>query len=157
MMPRRWIPIVLAWCCLEGIAGVGVFAQSPQTIPGNPIDGRRIFVEGRCVRCHAIWGNGGNLGPDFATVGGGRSLQQLAGMFWNHTPRMIETVRERGFAWPTFSEGELADIISYIYYVKLFDEPGDSALGRRWFAEKRCMECHAVGGSGGSLPRIERR
>jgi mono/diheme cytochrome c family protein len=156
MMPRRWIPIVLAWCCLEGIAGVGVFAQSPQTIPGNPIDGRRIFVEGRCVRCHAIWGNGGNLGPDFATVGGGRSLQQLAGMFWNHTPRMIETVRERGFSWPTFSEEELADIISYIYYVKLFDEPGDSALGRRWFAEKRCMECHAVGGNGGtSAPPLD--
>lgn len=150
MTVRRWLAVAIASCCLQAAGIPAAHAQAFPTIPGDPIDGRRIFVEGRCVRCHAIWGNGGNLGPDFATVGGGRSLQQLAGMFWNHTPRMIETVRERGFAWPTFTEDELADLISYIYYVKLFDEPGDSALGRRWFAEKRCLECHAVGGAGGT-------
>ncbi len=103
------------------------------------------------MRCHAIWGNGGTLGPDFALVGAGRSLQQLAGMFWNHTPRMIETVRQRGLRWSTFSEPELADIISYIYYVKLFDEPGNPDLGERWFWEKRCVQCHAVGGVGGAV------
>jgi len=125
-------------------------AQESSALTGDPINGRRLFVEGRCVRCHAIWGNGGTLGPDFATVGAGRSLQQLAGMFWNHTPRMIETVRERGLSWPTFTESELADIISYIYYVKLFDEPGDPDFGERWFAEKGCVECHSVGGVGGT-------
>ena len=152
----RWLARAAICCSLQGLAMHGAGAQTYPTIPGNPIDGRRIVVQGRCVRCHAVWGNGGNLGPDFAMVGGGRSLQQLAGMFWNHTPRMIETVRERGFPWPTFSQDELADIISYIYYVKLFDEPGDSALGRRWFAEKRCVECHAVGGSGGtSAPALD--
>lgn len=107
--------------------------------------------------CHSIWGNGGTLGPDFATVGAGASLQQLAGMFWNHTPRMIETVRARGIEWPTFTEAEMADIISYVYYVKLFDEPGDPELGARWFLEKRCIVCHEVGGSGGDIgPALDR-
>lgn len=115
---------------------------------GDPVAGRQIFSERGCVRCHSIWGNGGTLGPDFALVGAGRSLQQLAGLFWNHTPRMIETVRERGVRWATFSEEELADIISYIYYVKLFDKPGDPDLGERWFREKRCADCHTVGGTG---------
>jgi mono/diheme cytochrome c family protein len=115
---------------------------------GDPVSGRQIFTQRGCVRCHSIWGNGGTLGPDFALVGAGRSLQQLAGLFWNHTPRMIETVRERGVRWATFSEEELADIISYIYYVKLFDRPGDPDLGERWFREKRCAECHTVGESG---------
>jgi mono/diheme cytochrome c family protein len=124
-------------------------AQSDQLFPGNPIAGRRIFVARACDRCHAIWGNGGTLGPDFALVGAGRSLQQLAGMFWNHTPQMIQNVQVRGFQWPTFTEQELADIISYIYYVKLFDEPGDPVLGERWFREMRCIECHAIGGEGG--------
>ncbi len=32
--------------------------------------------------------------------------------------------------------------------MKLFDEPGDPVLGERWFAEKGCGECHAVGGVG---------
>ena len=109
------------------------------------------------MRCHSIWGNGGTLGPDFAIVGAGRSMQQLAGLFWNHTPRMSETVRRRGFEWATFTEAELADIISYIYYVKLFDEPGDPDLGEQWFRSKRCVECHSVGGSGGRIgPALDR-
>lgn len=124
-------------------------AQTSQSIPGDPIAGRQIFVERDCQRCHAVWGSGGTLGPDFAVVGAGRSLQELAGMFWNHTPRMIETVRSRGYQWPTFTGSELADLISYIYYIKLFDEPGDPSLGERWFGEKGCRACHAVGGSGG--------
>lgn len=126
-------------------------AQTGSAIPGDPIAGGRIFVARQCVRCHSIWGNGGTLGPDFALVGAGRSLQQLAGMFWNHTPRMIETVRARGIDWPTLTESELADVISYIYYVKLFDEPGDPVLGERWFLEKQCVQCHAVGGVGGAV------
>jgi mono/diheme cytochrome c family protein len=146
----KWIRIVgaLGWLCLTGAPSA--WAQSTESIPGDPIAGRRLFVERGCVRCHAIWGNGGDLGPDFALVGAGRSLQQLAGVFWNHTPRMIETVRERGFQWTTFTEAELADIISYIYYVKLFDEPGDPGLGERWYREQRCAACHAVGGEGGN-------
>jgi cytochrome c len=131
-------------------------ALSAQSFTGDPTAGRRIFVERGCDDCHSIWGNGGTLGPDFALVGAGRSLQQLAGLFWNHTPRMIETVRQRAFDWPSFTEEDLADIISYIYYVKLFDEPGDADQGERWFREKRCAECHAVGGAGGtSGPRLD--
>ena len=118
---------------------------------GDPSAGRRIFLERGCVRCHAIWGNGGTLGPDFATVGADRSMQQLAGLFWNHTPRMIETAERRGFQWPTLTERELADVISYLYYVKLFDEPGDPEAGQRWFRDKRCVECHRVGGTGGRV------
>lgn len=154
-MPNpRAIPIVLlafigVFCCIFLLDVDLAHAQSDQSIPGDPIAGRRIFVARECDRCHAIWGNGGSLGPDFALVGAGRSLQQLAGMFWNHTPKMIQTVQVRGFQWPTFTEEELADIISYIYYVKLFDEPGDPVLGERWFREMRCIECHAIGGKGG--------
>lgn len=128
-------------------------AQSPPPVPGDPSAGRRLFEERGCLRCHSIWGNGGTLGPDFAIVGAGRSMQQLAGLFWNHTPRMIETVRSRGFPWPTFTETQLADLISYVYYVKLFDEPGDAELGERWFNDKRCVQCHAVGGAGGQVGR----
>jgi cytochrome c2 len=136
----------LVWLFVAGAStAVG---QPSASFTGDPVAGRQIFVERGCVRCHSIWGNGGSLGPDFALVGAGRSLQQLAGLFWNHTPRMIETVREKGVQWPTFSETDLANIISYIYYVKLFDEPGDPDAGERWFREKRCVQCHAVGGAG---------
>jgi len=124
------------------------FAQTEATekvLPGNPLDGRRLFVEHGCYRCHAVWGNGGTLGPDFATAGAGHSLAELAGTFWNHTPSVIEANHERGLEWPVFTETELANVISYIYYVKLFDEPGDPELGEQWFVGKQCVRCHSVG------------
>ena len=138
-------------CLIIFGAAPAAVAQSIVPIVGDPGAGRAIFRDRGCTRCHSIWGNGGTLGPDFALVGAGASLQRLAGMFWNHTPRMIETIRAEGLEWPTFTETELADIISYVYYVKLFDEPGDTDLGGRWFLEKRCAECHELGGSGGDV------
>jgi cytochrome c2 len=62
---------------LVGLSLFGVSAAGAQPTPsftGDPISGRRIFVDRGCVRCHSIWGNGGTLGPDFALVGAGRSL-----------------------------------------------------------------------------------
>jgi cytochrome c2 len=144
-MTRRKIPLVGVWLVLTGLQTA--WAQPVALYPGDPVAGRRVFVDRACARCHAVWGNGGTLGPDFAAAGAGRSLLQLAGLFWNHTPGMIETVRSRGYDWPRFTEQELADIISYIYYVKLFDPPGDAEAGERWFREKRCIDCHSVGAS----------
>ena len=157
-LPRtRWAARLVA---LAAVVTTGISPARAQTtgpFRGDPTAGRSLFLERGCVRCHSIWGNGGSLGPDFAIIGAGRSMQQLAGMFWNHTPRMIETVRNRGFQWPTLTEEELANLISYVYYVKLFDEPGDPELGERWFREKRCGECHSVGGNGGRIgPALDR-
>ncbi|UCG76004.1 MAG: c-type cytochrome [Gemmatimonadota bacterium] len=149
-MSRLNAQAILVGCLLAGVRAAE--AQPVELYPGNPAAGRRVFVDRDCDRCHAIWGNGGTLGPDFATAGAGRSLLQLAGLFWNHTPGMIETVRSRGYEWPKFTEAELADIISYIYYVKLFDAPGDPEAGERWFREKRCADCHTVGERGGENP-----
>ena len=141
--------VAAAAAVLVAIAGRRGAAQAVST--GDPSAGRRVFHDKGCVRCHAIWGNGGRLGPDFATVGAGRSMQQLAGLFWNHTPRMIGAMQRTGFAWPTLTETELRDVIGYLYYVKLFDEPGDPVLGERWFRENRCGGCHRVGGAGGRV------
>ena len=154
---KTWLAACGAVACAVVVGTAAVRAQAAGPFPGEPTTGRRLFLERGCVRCHSIWGNGGTLGPDFAVIGAGRSMQQLAGLFWNHTPRMIETVRRRGFQWPSFTEVELANLISYVYYVKLFDEPGDPELGERWFREKRCVECHSVGGTGGQNgPALDR-
>jgi cytochrome c551/c552 len=161
MKPRaepRWRCIVALLVAVA--AGAPAAAAQSAATPaggGDPSAGRRVFVERGCVRCHAIWGNGGTLGPDFAIVGAGRSMQQLAGLFWNHTPRMIETFSHSGFQWASLTEAELSDVIGYIYYVKLFDEPGDPDLGERWFRDKRCVECHRVAGAGGRVgPALDR-
>src|SRR5574341_1138596 len=63
--------------------------------------------------CHSIWGVGGKLGPDLAAAGSNLSFQQMASMFWNHTPRMVQLLKQKGMEWPVLSEQEMAGIISF--------------------------------------------
>jgi mono/diheme cytochrome c family protein len=120
----------------------------------NPKQGMLAITSKGCITCHSIWGVGGKLGPDLATAGEDQSFQQLASMFWNHTPRMVQLLKQKGREWPTLSEKEMADIISFIYYLKLLDRPGEAALGKRVFQGKHCDSCHSLKGDSLSLARF---
>jgi cytochrome c2 len=119
-------------------------------LEGNPFRGRVLFVDKLCHQCHAVWGQGGSLGPEMARVVAGKPLVQLTGEFWNHTPRMIEETVEKGHAWPTLQRDEMADLLSYLYYVRLFDDPGIATRGAAMVARLRCDACHSLGGQGGT-------
>ena len=125
---------------------------------GDPFRGRDLFAEKGCSRCHSVWGHGGSLGPDIVVVVLGKTWYELVGDFWNHTPRMMEEVSQQGYSWPTLDAREMADTLSYLYYLRLFDEPGDPARGAETYARLQCAECHTLGRrggeSGGSLDRF---
>ena len=126
-------------------------------LEGDPFRGRTLFVEKHCVQCHSVWGHGGTLGPEIVRVVAKKSLPTLAGSFWNHTPRMIEEMTERGYGWPVIDRTEMADILSYLYYVRLFDDPGDPDRGEAYYTSLRCEFCHALGGRGGDVaPALDR-
>lgn len=112
----------------------------------NPMEGKFALTRKGCITCHSVWGVGGKLGPDLATAGQDQSFQQLASMFWNHTPRMVQLLKQKGTEWPVLSEKEMADVISFIYYLKLLDRPGDPALGKTIFQEQKCSKCHSLNG-----------
>src|SRR5512139_3005050 len=116
-----------------------------KALPDDPLTGRQIFVEKGCPKCHAIWGEGGSLGPDLGKVGVWRSVMELAGVLWNHSPEMIEKMRERRIARPTISTDEMADLAAFLYFLNYFDQPGDPSKGEWLFAQKGCVKCHAVG------------
>jgi mono/diheme cytochrome c family protein len=116
---------------------------------GDPFRGRELLSEKQCTQCHSVWGHGGLLGPDISTAVAGKSWFDLVGDFWNHTPRMIDAMTERGRPWPTLDRGEMADLLSYLYYLRLFDEPGDPARGSIVYTQLQCANCHALGGRGG--------
>jgi len=134
-----------------GLGFVLLVPAAEKEFEGDPFRGRKLFVEKRCVQCHSVWGHGGALGPDIVRVVARKSLASLAGSFWNHTPRMIEEMTERGYSWPIIDRGEMADILSYLYYLRLFDDPGDPNRGAAYFTSFRCVSCHAVGGRGGDV------
>lgn len=128
---------------------VGAHAGGDAILEGNPFKGREIFGDKGCSRCHSVWGHGGELGPDITVVIVGKAWYELVGDFWNHTPRMLDEVAARGYSWPTLEPGEMADTLSYLYYLRLFDEPGDAERGEATYARLRCSDCHTLGGQGG--------
>lgn len=118
-------------------------------LPTDPLAGKQVFVEKGCTKCHAIWGEGGTLGPDLGKGGVWHSVMQLAGVLWNHSPEMIEKMRERRILRPNISTAEMGELAAFLYFLDYFDPPGDPGKGEALFAEKQCGKCHALGGQGG--------
>src|SRR3972149_9450815 len=57
-------------------------------LPGNPLEGSRLFTGKGWLRCHAIYGVGGASGPDLGQGILKRPLLDIAGVMWNHSPGM---------------------------------------------------------------------
>lgn len=149
-MNRRVALIVLATAVWGAAMAASARVADDPMSDGNPFKGRDIFVRKGCVSCHSIWGNGGSLGPDITVAVAGKTWDELVGDFWNHTPRMIDEVSARGYPWPSLDAQEMADVLSYLYYLRLFDEPGNAVRGADTFARLECGSCHTLGGRGGN-------
>lgn len=115
--------------------------------PGSPRRGRELFTSKRCVTCHAIAGVGGKGGPDLGMrpqelVG---SVTSVAALMWNHSQAMSAEFAKRGVPRVTFSGGEMADIIAYLYFVNYASVRARPERGGVLFVEK-CSPCHTMGG-----------
>lgn len=141
--------VTLALLVLVGFP-VPVRADSATILEADPFRGRELFGEKGCPRCHSVWGHGGSLGPDIVVVVQGKTFYELVGDFWNHTPRMMDEVAQRGYAWPRLDAEEMADTLSYLYYLRLFDEPGDPERGEETYFRLQCGGCHTLAGEGGT-------
>jgi cytochrome c2 len=126
-------------------------AISPPALQGDPFRGRELLSEKLCTQCHSVWSHGGIIAPEMSTAVAGKSWFDLVGDFWNHTPRMIDAMASRGHDWPTIDKRQMADLVSYLYYLRLFDSPGDAARGAIAFSQLRCVTCHSLGGEGGRM------
>jgi cytochrome c2 len=125
---------------------------------GDVRRGSAVFISKACARCHAIWGHGGEIGPDLGrTRAGGLTDSELAAAMWNHVPRMWGKMQEEGIPHVAIAEREMADLFAYLSFVRALDEPGDPETGRRLLQEKRCGMCHAVGAAKGGLAPDLRR
>ena len=125
-------------------------------LPGNPLEGSRLFTGKGCLRCHSIYGVGGATGPDLGQGNLKRPLLDIAGVMWNHSPGMAHVFQEKGSARPQFKPAEMASLLSFLYYLGSLGPPGDPAAGARLFGEKRCVSCHSLAGKGGSQgPKLD--
>lgn len=84
---------------------------------GNPEEGARVFERKQCIKCHAIGGVGGKIGPDLAKAHP-HPPDELVGLMWNHAITMWTMMKALDIPWSVFEVGEMADLLSYILKVQ---------------------------------------
>jgi cytochrome c2 len=123
-------------------------SSSVRMAPGDPNQGQNVFVYKGCIDCHSAQSTHALAGPDFGSIDLQRSVTDIAGVMWNHSPMMIEHTGREGMDWPVFEGNEMADVIAYLYFLGFQDPPGDAERGARVFEGKGCAFCHEIGGGG---------
>src|SRR3972149_3615277 len=125
-------------------------AEDPLFSPTqDPVAGSRVFGAKGCALCHSVNGVGGQIGPDLGRIPRPRSFYDLAAAMWNHFPRMAARMKTLKITRPHLDAREAGHLIAFLYPLNYFDPPGNFEIGKKLFAEKRCVICHQVGGTGG--------
>jgi len=123
------------------IRSLGSKMEKVYLSPGDPQSGKKSFNQKGCVQCHSPVGKFDlSKKKDFP-----RTLAQLAGMMWNHSPKMWKGMEDKKMERPTLSPQEMADLVAYLFSTQYFDEPGNPEEGKKVFAKKQCNLCHSKG------------
>ena len=114
-------------------------------LPGRAIDGRRVFLEKRCVLCHQARTPADEGPPDLAEREAQRSLVEFAAAMWNKAPLMTQAMQGRLVdSIPQLRPDEMSDIVAYLYSVRYFKQAGDPRRGVIAAVNKGCLNCHAL-------------
>jgi len=122
--------------------------------PPDPNVGQQIFVAKQCVRCHGTSGRGTEFGPDLRAATQRLHVSEIAGQLWNHSFQMAAAMRALGVSFPEFQGSEMADVISFLYYLRFYESEGDPLAGERVFNRKGCSSCHADAGNSAIGPTL---
>jgi mono/diheme cytochrome c family protein len=161
-METRMRQLDMAWPQFEGeemndlLAFVRHERAGPENesglLPANPGRGWALFRQKGCISCHAIRGKGGTAGLDLGSDRPlPRTLTQMAGRMWNHSPEMWATMQAKGIERPTFKGQEMADLIAFLYSVRYFELGGSPLIGQELFNERKCSRCHGTDARGGEF------
>lgn len=120
--------------------------------PEAGMRGWEVFLSKGCIRCHSVWGQGGQIGPDLGRSRLGRlSEGELMVELWNSIPRMWAKMEEEKIPFVAISKEEMGDLFSFLFFLRYMDKEGDPRQGRLAMAHYRCQECHTLSGEGGKV------
>jgi cytochrome c2 len=128
-----------------------VVEHASYMIPGSPKNGEKLFEAKGCINCHKIGAKGKSVGPDLMKKEFHLGATTIAGKMWNHGYTMWKRMKERNIVLPKLEGNEMADIISYLYFLEFQQQPGSPDRGKELVEEKGCTKCHMIGGRGGAV------
>lgn len=85
---------------------------------GSPTQGQALFDAKHCSDCHTYNGHGGSDAPPLDFMRGHLSAREIAGMagtIWDHLPKMLPHFKKEGVPLPSFTPGQMADLIAYLH------------------------------------------
>ncbi|MBY0504732.1 MAG: c-type cytochrome [Bryobacteraceae bacterium] len=89
-MPPTKLPDEQVWQLIAFLRALNAPAYEV-IVSGNEAAGREIFLgKGGCMKCHAVSGQGGSLGPDLTNLGGSRPLNQIREAVLEPNKRLAE-------------------------------------------------------------------
>jgi mono/diheme cytochrome c family protein len=136
---------------------------------GDPARGARLWQSKRCSDCHSYAGRGGEDAPPLDYMRGHMSAREIAdmsGQVWDHLPAMLPHFREEKIPVPTFTQGEMADLIAFLHSgkgAKAGTPPGHPGMagmrgmggghmgamrGKGVFLSGGCGSCHTFAAAG---------
>jgi len=158
--PKRCARHLASVCCLVFVWFAAAWAQQPPPsqppLPFAPdwalLAGWDVYAKKGCGQCHGVRSaSEGRAAPDLARIQSATGFFDLGAAMWNHLPLMGTKMREMGIERPTLTPLELANVLAFIFTAQYGDELGNPKTGERLFTAKGCVQCHSVGGKGGSV------
>jgi len=120
---------------------------------GNPQNGKAVYENQGCDRCH------GSQGEGLAGSGQNAGIPRIASTSLAF-PDFLQQIRKPKGQMPPFSskkvsDSELTDVYAYLQTLKPMAEhaaatPAQSTNGERLFNSYGCYECHGMKGQGSS-------
>jgi mono/diheme cytochrome c family protein len=86
-----------------------LFATRYFDAPGDPGQGKAVFLKKRCNLCH-----GKGKTPDLSGLKGKISPILMAQVMWNHGPQMLDEMRKAKVPWQRIDGKEMADLMEYL-------------------------------------------
>ena len=132
----------------------GAQKQTSTAPTGNPQNGKTIFENLGCNRCHGAHGEG------LAGAGQNPGIPRIASTSLSFGD-FLRLVRKPKGSMPPFSSKQapdldVADVYAYLQSLKPAEAaaaavtPGNTANGERLFQKDGCYECHGLQGQGSS-------
>ena len=121
---------------------------------GDPARGHQLFDNKGCSRCHAVFGEESEIGPDLGSTELRGSVTQIAGRMWNHWPAMAGAMQALDMPLPRFEEQDLSDLLAYVFVSRYGGSSGDQERGLQVYRDKGCAFCHGLDGEGTEGPPL---